>query len=120
MDSVDMVWHPAPGHETEVVTVLRSEGAQIRSGLGFEPLTTIVVALGLSSLVGALIKLYRDARYKGVLIDATAKPIVVREMPGWSRRQVLVITKEGAQFHDVDEGEPSADALGKIAQFLGK
>jgi hypothetical protein len=71
-------------------------------------------------LIGALIKLYRDARYKEVLIDATVRPIQVWEMPGWSRRQVLVITKEGAQFHDADEGESPAGALGKIAQFLGK
>ena len=114
------MWRPAPGHETEVVNILNSEGAQIRSGLGFEPITAIAVALGLNALVGALIKLYRDARYKGVLIDATVKPVEVREMPGWSRRQVLVITKEGAQFHDADEGESPADALGKIAKFLGK
>ena len=79
---MNLVWHPTPGHESETVGALKSEGARIRDGLGFEPLTTIATALAVAALVRVLIKLYRDARYTGVLIDATSDPVEIREMPG--------------------------------------
>ena len=117
---MSIVWHPAPGNEIEVVNTLKSEGVQIRSGLGFDPMTIIAVALGLNSLIGALIKLYRNARYKGVLIDTTVEPVQVREMPGWPSKKVLLITKEGAQFQDIEDGDSAAGELQKIAEIIKK
>lgn len=117
---MELVWHLTPGHGTETLDALESEGAPIRRGLGFEPLTAIATALAVSALIRVLIKLYRDARYTGVLIDATSNPVEIREMSGWSRKQVLVITSEGAQFYTAGADESAADALGQINKLLGR
>lgn len=120
METIKFVWYPEQGCETEVIKILKSEGAKIRSGLGFEPISTIATALALSSLISALIKLYRDARYKGVLINTTTDPIEIREMPSWSRKQVLVITENGAQFIKADDKISAVQELEKIASIIGK
>lgn len=117
---MNLVWHLTPGHENETVDALKNEGAPIRGGLGFEPLTTIATVLAVTGLVRALISLYRDARYTGIVIDATGDPVEIREMPGWSRREVLVINAEGAKFHSVGADESAADELSKIAKLIGK
>jgi hypothetical protein len=117
---MELIWYLTPGRETETVNALKAEGAPIRSGLGFEPLTTIATVLAVTALVQALINLYRDARYTGVVIDATSDPIEIREMPGWSRKEVLVITTKGATFHSASADESAAGELRKIAELLGK
>jgi hypothetical protein len=80
--------------------------------------TTITAALAVTSLARTLVKLYRDTRYTGTLVDATSKPIQVREMPGWSQKQVLVITRAGAQFYNLEDEAIAADSLGKLVELL--
>jgi hypothetical protein len=115
---MELVWYPSPGHETETLEAVKNEDSRIRGGLGFEPLTAIASVLAVAALIRVLTKLYRDTRYKGVLIDATRHPVEVREMPGWSRRQVLVITSRGAQFYVADADEGTEKELHKIAELL--
>ena len=118
MDAIELTWQPAPGHEKETVDALKSAGAPLRTGLGFEPITVISTALAVTALVRALVELYRDARYMGVLIDATGERVQVREMPGWPRKQVLVLTDGGPQFYRPEAEEAAADSLAKIADLL--
>lgn len=117
---MNFVWHLTPGLEGPTATALKSEGVKVRSGMGFEPVTTIAAALAVASLVKVLIKLYKDARYTGVVIDMTKDPAEIKEMPGWPRQQVLVITAEGAQFFNGGADDSAADELSKIATLLGK
>ncbi len=118
MNDIELVWHPAPGHERKTVSALKEAGAPLRTGLGFEPITVISTALAATALVRALIELYRDAAYAGVLIDATGERVEVREMPGWPRKQVLVISADGPRFYRPDAKESAADSLAKIAELL--
>jgi hypothetical protein len=117
---MNLVWHLTPGHEDETANALKGEGVKVRGGLGFEPITTIATVLAVTSLVKVLIKLYKDNRYKGVIIDATKDPAEIKEMPGWPSQQVLVLTAEGAKFFSGGADASAADELGKIAQLLGK
>lgn len=117
---MNIVWHLTPGQEKEVQNALKNEGAPIRVGLGFEPITTIATIIAVTALVKAIINLYRDGKYKGVMINATVDPVEIREMPGWPARQVLVITAEGAKFYEPGTGESPAGELGKIVELLSK
>lgn len=62
-------------------------------------------------LVKAVGDLYKDVRYKGLIIDATRQPPEVREMPNWDRSQVLLITAEGGTFHEFTSEDGLADLL---------
>jgi hypothetical protein len=117
---MNIVWQLTPGLEEETTTALKSEGVKVRSGFGLEPITTIATVLAVASLVKVLIKLYKDTRYTGVMIDATKDPAEIKEMPGWPRQQVLVITSEGAKFFEGGADESAAGELGKIAELLKK
>lgn len=96
---MNLVWQTAADHRDAAVQALRDAGADVRERRGFEPVTTIVAVAGAMIIVRAVAGVFRDARYRGVLIDLTKDPVEIREMPGWDRSQVLIIGPEGPQFH---------------------
>ncbi|WP_067719515.1 hypothetical protein [Nocardia yamanashiensis] len=98
-DSMELVWITSPEHRDSTARALTEAGAELKKRAGFEPITTLLVVAAVGAVASALRSLYADARYRGVLIDMTKSPVEVREMPGWDRNQVLVITAAGPQFH---------------------
>lgn len=96
------------------MSVKPGQGRPIRPRLGFEPLTTLAVVAGITVLVRALRKLFADARYRGVMIDLTKNPVEMRDMPGWDRRQVLVVTTDGPQFHQFDQEDDLQELLANL------
>jgi hypothetical protein len=99
---MNVVWQTDEGNRDATVAALRESGAEVRERMGFEPLTTIAAIAGVMALARALAKLFRDQWYRGVIVDLTKDPIEVRDMPGWDRHQVLVIGKDGPNFHSFD------------------
>ncbi|MGI5292898.1 hypothetical protein ACQEVF_57640 [Nonomuraea polychroma] len=111
---MDIVWLATETTYETTQEALRDSGAQVRKRMGFEPLTTLGIIAGVAVLARALRKLFTDSRYRGVLIDTTKSPIEVREMPGWDRNQVLIVTTEGPQFHQFEREPDLQDLLGKL------
>jgi hypothetical protein len=101
---MDWVWIPSPDNLDSTARALTDAGGELKKRAGFEPITTLIVAASAIAVVSALRSLFADARYRGVLIDATKQPIEVREMPGWDRTQILIITHDGPQFHQFADG----------------
>lgn len=101
---MELVWITSPDNRDATTRALTDAGGELKKRAGFEPITTLAVIASAAVLAKALRSLYADARYRGVLIDATKTPIEVREMPGWDRSQTLVITEDGPQFHQFDDG----------------
>ena len=95
MSELHIEWHTTPEKAQDTNQALIDEGAPIRKGLGFEPMTVISIAIAVAPLIKSLVKLYQQSKYKGVIIDTTRDPIEIREMPGWSSKKVLLITEEG-------------------------
>jgi hypothetical protein len=110
------VWIPSEERAEKTREILNQEGA-VSENLAFEPMTTIAIALGAATLATVLLRLYKEARYPGVLIDATRDPIEIREMTSWSRQQVLVITAESAQFHEFQGGSTDAAIKALVDQL---
>ncbi len=117
---MEIRWHPAEPHHNETTAALKTEGAQVRDRMGLEPLTTITVIAAGAVLVRALMRLYKDARYKGVIIDITRKPVEVREMSGWPRQQVLLVSAEGAKFIEVGDTASGLENLNQLTKLLDK
>jgi hypothetical protein len=111
------VWIPSEDRMEKTREILGQEGA-ISENLSFEPLTTIGIALAGATLATVLLRLFKEAQYPGVLIDATRDPIEIKEMTGWNRQQVLVITAESAQFHEFEGGSTDA-AIKALVDQLG-
>ena len=117
---MEISWHPAESRVDEIAAALRAEGAQVRDRLGFEPLSTIAAVVAGAALVRVLMRLYKDARYRGVVIDITRKPAEVREMPGWPRQQVLLVSAEGARFLEVGDTASGLENLDQLGKLLDK
>lgn len=117
---MEMSWYPAESHVNETDAALKAEGAQVRDRMGFEPLSTIAVIAAVAVLVRALMRLYKDARYKGVIIDITRKPVEVREMPGWPRQQVLLVSAEGPRLIEVGDTASGLENLNQLTKLLDK
>ncbi len=96
---MDLVWIPSSDNREATARALIDACGELKNRAGFEPITTLAVVATAAVVVRALRSLFADARYRGVLIDATKTPIEVREMPEWDRNQTLVITAAGPQFH---------------------
>jgi hypothetical protein len=121
MDLIDVSWHATDETSARTtIDILRAENIEIRERLGLEPLTTIGVVLAAAALLRVLTRLYKDVRYKGVLIDATRRPIEVREMPGWPRQQLLLISSEGARLVDIKDAASGVENLDQINELLKK
>ena len=97
---MNLVWQTSADTRESATEALHAAGAEVRERRGFEPMTTIVVVAGVVAISRALASLFRDTRFRGVLIDLTKDPVEIREMPGWDRRQVLLIGSNGPQFHE--------------------
>jgi hypothetical protein len=111
---MNIEWVCADGARDTTVAALEEAGAEVRRRSGFEPLTTIAAAAGVVALARALRKLFQDSRFHGVMIDVTKSPAEVREMPGWDRRQVLVVSAAGAQLQTFTEENDLAALLEKL------
>jgi hypothetical protein len=111
---LDIVWLATDTTYETTQEALRDSGAQLQKRLGFEPLTTLGIVAGAAILARVLGKLFRDNRYGGVMIDLTKSPVEVREMPGWDRTQILIVTAEGPQFHQFEREADVQDLLGKL------
>jgi hypothetical protein len=121
MDLIDVSWHATDENSARTtIDILRAENIEIRERLGLEPLTTIGVVLAAAALLRVLTRLYKDVRYKGVVIDATRRPIEVREMPGWPRQQLLLISSEGARLVDIKDAASGVENLDQINELLKK
>jgi len=121
MDLIDVSWHATDETSARTtIDILRAENIEIRERLGLEPLPTIGVVLAAAALLRVLTRLYKDVRYKGVLIDATRRPIEVREMPGWPRQQLLLISSEGARLVDIKDAASGVENLDQINELLKK
>jgi hypothetical protein len=117
---MEISWYPAESGIDEIKDVLKTEGAEVRNRMGFDPLSTITVVAAGAVLVRALMRLYKDARYKGVIIDITRKPVEVREMSGWPRQQVLLVSAEGARFIEVGDTVSGFENLNQLTKLLDK
>jgi hypothetical protein len=103
----------------DTIAALSAEGAEIEKRRPFDPMTTIAVVAAGTILVKALVRLYQDIHYRGVIIDATRDPIQIREMPEWPRQQALVITAKGPQLFEISDPK-SADAdLRDLIKLVG-
>ena len=111
---MDLVWLTDDATRAQTTEILRGSGAQVKDRAGFEPMTTLMVSAGVVALARALTKLYRDARYRGVIIDTSKNPVEVRQMPGWDRQQVLLISTGGSEFHQFTS---STDLEALLAKF---
>lgn len=109
-----IVWVCAEETRDATVAALESGGAEVRQRSGFEPLTTIALTAGAIALCRALRQLFQDTRFHGVIVDLTKSPVEVREMPGWDRRQVLLVSEGGPQFHTFEEDDELASLLAKL------
>jgi hypothetical protein len=112
---MDVIWATSEATREDTITALQESGAQIIPRAGFEPLTTIAVAAGVVALCRTLRSMAKDGKYRGVIIDVTKSPVEVREMPGWDRQQVLVVSATGAQFHSFEKEEGLQELLTKLA-----
>ncbi|MFC8202223.1 hypothetical protein ACFUTV_43630 [Streptomyces sp. NPDC057298] len=112
---MEITWRAADGMQEDTRVLLAAAGADVRPRSGFEPLTTIAVVVSVGLLVKCIGKMFKDIRYKGLIIDATRQPIEVREMPNWDRSEVLLITASGATFHQF----ASEDVLAELLSRLG-
>lgn len=101
------------------IAALTAEGADVQKQKGFEPITSIAVIAAGAILTKALIRLYKDARYKGVIIDITRKPVEVREMPQWPRQQALLITATGPQLIEIRDPATIDADLKELLKPLG-
>jgi hypothetical protein len=121
MDLMDVSWYSTDENNARtMLDILRAEGVQVRERLGFEPLTTIGVVVAAGALLRVLTRLYKDARYKGVVIDATRHPIEIREMAGWPRQQLLLISSEGARLMDIKDTTAGLENIDQIGELLKK
>lgn len=111
---MDWVWIPSPDNRDATARALIDAGGELKKRAGFEPITTLAVVASAIAVVSALRSLFADTRYHGVLIDATKQPIEVREMPGWERAQTLIITDDGPQFHQFDDGNQIEKVLAAL------
>jgi hypothetical protein len=116
-DQTRFSWITVPDSRHDVVKSLEDAGADVERRTGFEPLTIIAFASGLVVLARAVYRLFRDAKVRGVLIDATKDPVEIREMPGWQRSNVLVLTVSGPVFHDF--AEAGEEDIASILEGLG-
>jgi hypothetical protein len=91
-------WIPAPENAEKTRQILEEQGAKMQIRMGFDPLNAILIVAGITVIADSIVRLYRDVTYAGVLIDATSETVKVKEMPGWPREQVLVITPQGTHF----------------------
>ncbi len=112
---MEITWRAADGMQEQTRELLAAAGADVRPRSGFEPLTTIAVVAGAGLLAKAISRLFKDARYQGLIIDATRDPVEVREMPNWDRSQVLVITADGPTFHQFTSEDGLAELLSALA-----
>lgn len=116
-DQTRFSWITVPDSRDDVVKSLEDAGADVERRTGFEPLTIIAFASGLVVLARAVYRLFRDAKVRGVLIDATKDPVEIREMQGWQRSNVLVLTASGPVFHDF--AEVGEEDIASILEGLG-
>jgi hypothetical protein len=112
-------WIPTSENAETTRSILNEEGAEIKQQLGLGPLSAIGIAAGVAILARVFVRLYKDLKYSGVLIDATTTPIRIKEMPGWPREQVLVVTAEGAKFLEGSK-LASIEEVSKLKRLLGE
>ena len=108
---MDLVWQTTAENRKSTVSALESSGAEVRERRGFEPVTAIAAVAGVIAVSRAIGKVFRDLTQHGVVIDMTRSPVEIRDMPGWSRNQVLVIAAEGPTFHEFSNADDLAALL---------
>jgi hypothetical protein len=111
---MEILWRASDDLSELTRESLTDAGAEVEPRQGFEPITAILLIASVSVLAKAFSRLVRDSRFKGVMIDATKNPVEVREMPGWDRSQVLLITDTGGTFHTFSSEDGSADLLATV------
>jgi hypothetical protein len=111
---LDITWLATETTYATTQEALRDSGAEVRGRMGFEPLTTLGIVAGAVVLANALRRLFADLRYHGVMIDATKDPVEVREMPGWSRNQVLIMTADGPHLHQFEQETDLQELLNRL------
>lgn len=118
MEKTEIKWELDTDFEYQTKALLKDEGIYIRSGLGFEPISMIAGSIAFVALARVIVNLYKDIKYKGLIIDTTKDPIEIREISSWSRREVLIISKNGSEMVSFGKEEDETKKIENILKLL--
>jgi hypothetical protein len=118
---IEATWEVSGESGPEIQGILESEGATIppETEEAF-PLLIIPFAMGAVALARAIIRLWREAKHHGVIIDARGKKLKIKEDPSLPYGTVVVIDGEGQKSTrtDIDDKDELADII-KAARAAG-
>ncbi|MCW8832628.1 MAG: hypothetical protein OQK09_12095 [Colwellia sp.] len=111
---VKVRWEVSPKMFDIVKEEFNANDIKYRKGLGFDPISGVVVALSVTLLIKIALKALKDTKYCGVIIDTTKTPIEVKEMPNWDRNQMLLISDKGAEIKSFTNKDDDVKSLMKL------
>src|SRR5579863_6233972 len=96
---IEATWEAEPEFADEIRENLESEGAEFHpapeDAAEVAPLVLIAFGLGLVALARAIIRVLREAKHHGVIIDARKKKLKIKEDKSLPYGTVIVINKRG-------------------------